>query len=76
MFIFMKHAKITWIVLRGKSEIAYWKGCFENCIYELPVIVADICFREAKYVVQYVMSYSKELYPFIILLHVRVRFSY
>lgn len=55
MSIFMKRAKITWIVLRGKSEIAYWKGLFENCIYELPVIVADICFREAKYVVRYVM---------------------
>ena len=40
MCIFMKRAKITWIVLRGKSEIAYWKGFFENCIYELPVIVA------------------------------------
>lgn len=38
-----------------ESEIAYWKGFFENCIYELPVIVADICFRETKYVVQYVM---------------------
>lgn len=55
MSIFMKRAKITWIVLRGKSEIAYWKGFLENCIYELPVIVADICFREAKYVVRYVM---------------------
>lgn len=38
-----------------ENEIASCKGCFENCIFELPVLVANICFREAKYVVQFVM---------------------
>ena len=38
-----------------ENGITYSKGCFGSCIFELPVLVADICFREAKYFVQYVM---------------------